>query len=76
MHDVVREAIPDFEFDLGDPTTLDAARAAASADAALLSVTGCQLPRTAERLFKSVSAACEGALEALRVARAPRRTQS
>jgi lysyl-tRNA synthetase class 2 len=31
MHDVVREAIPDFEFDLGDPTTLDAARAAASA---------------------------------------------
>ena len=31
MHDVVREVIPDFEFDLGDPSTLDAARAAASA---------------------------------------------
>ncbi|KAL3784208.1 hypothetical protein ACHAW5_005260 [Stephanodiscus triporus] len=30
MHDVVREAIPDFEFDLNDPSTLDAAKAAAS----------------------------------------------
>jgi hypothetical protein len=42
------------------------ARAAAAADVTLLSVTHCQVPRTAERLFKSVSSACEGALTALK----------
>ena len=31
MHDVVKEEIPDFEFDLNDPSTLDAAKAAATA---------------------------------------------
>jgi len=31
MHDIVREQIPDFEFDLSDPSTLDAAKAAAKA---------------------------------------------
>jgi len=31
MHDVVKEEIPDFEFDLNDPSTLDAAKAAAIA---------------------------------------------
>jgi lysyl-tRNA synthetase class 2 len=30
MHDIVKEEIPDFEFDLLDPSTLDAARAAAA----------------------------------------------
>lgn len=31
MHDVVKEEIPDFEFDVNDPSSLDAAKAAASA---------------------------------------------
>mmetsp|Transcript_16465 Transcript_16465/g.34592 ORF Transcript_16465/g.34592 Transcript_16465/m.34592 type:complete len:681 (-) Transcript_16465:78-2120(-) len=31
MHDIVKEEIPDFEFDLSDPSILDAAKAAASA---------------------------------------------
>eukprot|EP00585_Thalassiosira_rotula_P024198 CAMPEP_0196250732 /NCGR_PEP_ID=MMETSP0913-20130531/45834_1 /TAXON_ID=49265 /ORGANISM="Thalassiosira rotula, Strain GSO102" /LENGTH=279 /DNA_ID=CAMNT_0041536779 /DNA_START=39 /DNA_END=878 /DNA_ORIENTATION=- len=31
MHDIVKEEIPDFEFDLNDPSTLDAAKAAATA---------------------------------------------
>jgi lysyl-tRNA synthetase class 2 len=30
MHDIVKEEIPDFEFDLLDPSTLDAAKAAAT----------------------------------------------
>ncbi len=31
MHDIVKEEIPDFDFDLSDPSILDAAKAAASA---------------------------------------------
>ena len=31
MHDIVKEEIPDFDFDLNDPSTLDAAKAVASA---------------------------------------------
>ncbi|KAL3757556.1 hypothetical protein ACHAWU_000515 [Discostella pseudostelligera] len=31
MHDIVKEEIPDFDFDLNDPSTLDAAKAAAAA---------------------------------------------
>ncbi|KAL9180395.1 hypothetical protein ACHAXT_008365 [Thalassiosira profunda] len=31
MHDVVKEEMPDFEFNLNDPSTLDAAKAAATA---------------------------------------------
>ncbi|KAL7534592.1 hypothetical protein ACHAXR_005975 [Thalassiosira sp. AJA248-18] len=31
MHDIVKEEIPDFDFDLNDPSTLDAAKAAATA---------------------------------------------
>mmetsp|Transcript_2293 Transcript_2293/g.4367 ORF Transcript_2293/g.4367 Transcript_2293/m.4367 type:complete len:676 (+) Transcript_2293:447-2474(+) len=31
MHDIVKEQIPDFSFDLNDPSTLDAAKAAATA---------------------------------------------
>ena len=55
------------------------ARAAAAADVTLLSVTECQVPRIAERLFKSVSTACEGALTALKAYQPPplqRRTSS
>ena len=31
MHNIVKEEIPDFDFDLSDLSTLDAARAAATA---------------------------------------------
>jgi len=31
MHDIVKEEIPDFDFDVNDPSTLDAAKAAATA---------------------------------------------
>ena len=30
MHNIVKEAIPDFEFNLDDPSTLDAGKATAS----------------------------------------------
>ena len=55
------------------------ARAAAAADVTLLSVTHCQVPCIAERLFKSVSGACEGALTTLKACQPPplqRRTSS
>ena len=58
-----------------EPCLVGHARAATAADAALLSVTGCLLPRTAERLFKSVGTVSGAALEALRVAGAPRQAQ-
>ena len=40
-------------------------RAARAADTALLSVTGCSLPHTAERLFKSIGTECDAALSHL-----------
>ena len=43
-------------------------RAAEAADVTLLSVTDCQVPHIAERLFKSVPSACQGALAVLRAA--------
>lgn len=43
-------------------------RVAEAADVTLLSVTGCQVPRIAERLFKGVSDACQGALSMLKAA--------
>lgn len=54
MHDVVREEIPDFDFDVNDPSTLDAARAAAVAagvpDVARLSTVGYVLNACFEEL--------------------------
>ena len=55
-----------------EPCLRGHARAARASDTALLSVTGCQLPCTAERLFKSVSAVCDTAVAALSAARAPK----
>ena len=48
-----------------EPCLAAHSRAAEAADVTLLSVTGCQVPRIAERLFKSVSSACRDALAAL-----------
>merc|ERR1719253_318029 len=54
MHDAVREEIPEFDFDVNDPSTLDAARAAAAAagvpDAARLSTVGYVLNACFEEL--------------------------
>ena len=54
MHDAVREEIPDFDFDVNDPSTLDAARAAAAAagvpDTARLSTVGYVLNACFEEL--------------------------
>ena len=43
-------------------------RAAEAADVTLLSVTGCQVPHVAERLFKSITSACQDALSSLKAA--------
>ena len=43
-------------------------RAAEAADVTLLSITGCQVPHVAERLFKSISSTCQDALSVLRAA--------
>jgi len=43
-------------------------RAAEAADVTLLSVTGCQVPHIAERLFKSIASACQDALSVLKAA--------
>ena len=59
-----------------EPCLRGHARAAGAADVALLSVTGCRLPGTAERLFKSVSAVCDSAIAALILMRSPRNVAS
>jgi len=43
-------------------------RAAEAADVTLLSVTGCQVPHIAERLFKSIPSTCQDALSVLKAA--------
>lgn len=50
-----------------EPYLAGHARAARAADAALLSVTGCPLPHTAEKLFKSISPACDAAVQSLQL---------